>query len=168
MDVTIRIMLTEPTHAMSDEVRATTIKIGDPIEVFFSDKWANLVNGEYVAWCNNGNENSGLIHILGVPDAISLNEFAGRMLMPEEVVLDFPFAEPYVKLRRRTKFGVALADLPNAFRRNFLRTREATVTWAMAKQYIKRKLVTSTTDTSSDTRQVLTDGDILFGERPHA
>lgn len=163
-NITLQVLKTPKTNLLTGKAEAMRPVQGDIINAWLSTVVATKIGNDYIL---NGGALSHprwvYVHITDVPNT----QAAKAYRLKENEVLTFlnpdspvPFSEEEHLPRRLFKYRVEKNDIPAAKRQKLLANGEITVTWAQAKPYIKKKIVTLEMNPVMDTEVILTDEDL--------
>ena len=155
MNITLQIVLRAPNHTLSNaQNTAARYRRGDIVGVY---KRSEVVESP-------SNPRLGFVHITGVPITSQQFERVKRRLTTgmysPEVGLAGRGLAGRTTLRRR-KWRLLASAVPLAARNTLMAQGEITVSWAVAKSYFRRKVITNNLDPSlDDETNTLTDADL--------
>jgi len=151
--LTLQIIVNAPTHAVNDSKGAAyRYRNGD---IIAGHRTADNATFDGTKWFWNWpitSPRTVFVHITGVPDALIDNAL---------LRLSEQHKTANIKLRKR-RFRIPPSVVPNTWLQQLLIDRETTVSWTVAKQRVRKKLVTNADDASTDNETTqLTDGDLV-------
>jgi len=148
MDITIELLAAPKTHALNDAAKeARRYRRGDVVEVFLRSEITEppSPSSPFI-----------FIHITNVPENKTFAQIKEIIMQP---VLQPLAVDP--EIYRRRKFRVLISELPQIVQNILTADKEITVSWAQAKNYLRKKNVTTFLDQSTDDEtQFITDTDM--------
>jgi len=149
VDITVELLATPKTHALNDTAKeARRYRRGDVVEVFLRSE---------VTEPPSPNSPFVFIHVTNVPENKTFEQVKAIIMQPvlEPLVIISP------AIYRRRKFRVLFSELPQFVQDILTADKELTVSWAQAKNYVRKKNVTVFLDQSTDDEtQFITDADL--------
>ena len=152
-DITVQIILKPATHAFPANAQgmmknACRYWPGDILDVYPAEKYATLGDdGNYLLNSPPGHPRFAFVHVKNVPVKFSVDRIKNKLTATVE---SEGGVENNQQLLRRRGWHIPPSITPVVFKQKLLLEKEATVDFNVAKNYIRKKVITDIFDPEVD------------------
>jgi len=142
MDTTLMCIISPAKHKLEGMKAAARYQAGDIVDTFMSSKYAKLQpDGTYQMQSQMGQPKFAFIHIKNIPDNVNKQKI--KTVLTSELTL-------LGETVRKRRWHIPPSILPTAFKQKLFSTREITVDYVVAKNYIRKKSAPVLLDATKD------------------